>query len=1027
MERRRRTQALVLLLCLLLAILIGVGAQLVETSPGQGILLRFANQTDPTRNILYNWNVSVPMCDFWGVTCTTPANGTAADSYVTEIVFQPPGQDGARGVLNIQLSDTAEFAGIPTLQQIVTREHLVDGILPPEYSVLTDLTAIEFSGSTTTISGSLPSEWSTLSQLQSIILVRLNDNIGSGHAHVTGTLPTSWSVMSALQTLNVDSSALSGPLPSEWSAIRSMLNIRLASTTNCKLEVAKETVDALPPGCLSGTLPKEWTTMRSLQSFRVQNSSITGSLPPQWSEFAAIRTLEVSGSALTGSLPSSWTSWNYPQLVLQVRNNNLTGPVPDNWMGSDGLKAQFTSLDVSLNTDMCQGQYTAVQIQDGLCHVSNIECFQSSETGYAGQGSQCPDSEGGGSDLLIIGGSVIAVFIFLLVFCLCFLQFLHRKRQKRPMLPFGATTVSETHRQYESFRLANTAEKPRAEDALNPDLWDTQFLNQFDNPALQATQAAAAAQAAAKNKSPFAATDLQNARDVGSYWPAEANDVVFTKRTPEQIAEGEEERKREAARKRREKVLATTHEATMSHFGVVMLDVADYYGREAIQHQREIDNPKMATWSGGFPSLEPRNTMAPAASIIRQKSINPLPALWRLESFDEVRDIVDLNVDFKTEVQPFIEERIGGGAFGDVYKGTFRGQPTAIKLFSRYYQGDQEEIYNSFVSEVKLMSKFQNSERIVKILGASLQQPYVCILLEYVPGPSLASRIYDEGHSPLTYREILSLGHDIATALAYLHPTVVHRDLKPDNVLIDSSGHAKLIDFGISRGKDPFKSYIMTQTGGTPVYMAPEQFNSARFDEKADVYALGCILYEMYTRSPPWKGYSHFCQIILAVALNQERPPLPDDCPDNLRRLINKCWRQEPGTRPSCAEIVRLLEIMLSDDREVRRESNQAASSLNAVASSSTVGARAPSSTQSEVDVPRPKGSYIPHMLSAATAPAPLTADALASSSKGTEGEAVEAASQGAEEGAAAVDEAAALAVSDEGPLAPAPSAASLV
>ena len=79
------------------------------------------------------------------------------------------------------------------------------------------------------------------------------------------------------------------------------------------------------------------------------------------------------------------------------------------------------------------------------------------------------------------------------------------------------------------------------------------------------------------------------------------------------------------------------------------------------------------------------------------------------------------------------------------------------------------------------------------------------------------------------------IGHDIAEALAYLHPTVIHRDLKPQNVLIDKIGCAKIADFGISKFKDPHKSYLsVTQTGGTPNYMAPELFNGTRVDERSE-------------------------------------------------------------------------------------------------------------------------------------------------------------------------------------------------
>lgn len=109
----------------------------------------------------------------------------------------------------------------------------------------------------------------------------------------------------------------------------------------------------------------------------------------------------------------------------------------------------------------------------------------------------------------------------------------------------------------------------------------------------------------------------------------------------------------------------------------------------------------------------------------------------------------------------------------------------------------------------------------------------VCLIMELAKGGNLHQRINDNTNGPLSHIQILQLAHDVAQGLAYLHPLVIHRDLKPSNILLDEKGHAKIADFGISRVKDPSKTCLtVTNNNGTPMYMAPEQFNGTRVDEK---------------------------------------------------------------------------------------------------------------------------------------------------------------------------------------------------
>ncbi|KAL3141527.1 hypothetical protein ABBQ32_004776 [Trebouxia sp. C0010 RCD-2024] len=334
------------------------------------------------------------------------------------------------------------------------------------------------------------------------------------------------------------------------------------------------------------------------------------------------------------------------------------------------------------------------------------------------------------------------------------------------------------------------------------------------------------------------------------------------------------------------------------------------------------------TWNGrlqNWPSMEAipaalhrqRNLHKPSLRRANSAELPPLRTLPPPITLNSLPSDIDLNVDYQTEVAPFLGVCLGSGGFGSVYAARWRGKDVAVKRLSPSIGQDSEQ-YRALVREVELSCKF-NSERLVRVYGACLKdKANVCLIMELAKGGNLHQRINDNTNGPLSHIQILQLAHDVAQGLAYLHPLVIHRDLKPSNILLDEKGHAKIADFGISRVKDPSKTCLtVTNNNGTPMYMAPEQFNGTRVDEKVDVYSLGCIINECMTRRQPWQGVSSnggFFQIIVKVAIQGERPRMAADCPDGLKRLIQKCWHQDPHQRPSCAEIVKLTDIMMPED-----------------------------------------------------------------------------------------------------------------
>jgi len=162
----------------------------------------------------------------------------------------------------------------------------------------------------------------------------------------------------------------------------------------------------------------------------------------------------------------------------------------------------------------------------------------------------------------------------------------------------------------------------------------------------------------------------------------------------------------------------------------------------------------------------------------------------------------------------------------------------------------------------------------------------------------------------------IKLAKDMASGLAWLHlskPPILHRDIKPTNILVDSSMNAKLCDFGLSCIK---KKKVIQDEGeapGSPLWMSPEVLLGGKLNEKADVYAYAIVIWELFTAQDPFSQYNELDPFINAICHRGERPPIPDDMNELLKDLITKSWDTNPEVRPQCQEIAsRLDDVLLS-------------------------------------------------------------------------------------------------------------------
>jgi len=267
---------------------------------------------------------------------------------------------------------------------------------------------------------------------------------------------------------------------------------------------------------------------------------------------------------------------------------------------------------------------------------------------------------------------------------------------------------------------------------------------------------------------------------------------------------------------------------------------------------------------------------------------------------------------------------IGRGSMGDVYRArdAANARDVAIKILPDHLSWSRDAVAR-FEREARLLASLRH-RNIAALHGVVTAGDRQGLVLELVEGQSLHDVI---GGHPMPLERGVALAVQIAEALACAHAkNIVHRDLKPGNIRITSDGIVKVLDFGLAkvwRGHEPGVDLsristtlsFATRDGvvlGTPAYMSPEQARGQTVDKRTDLWAFGCILFEMLAGLRPFAGRDPVETVQLILERDPDWDALPDTTPGTIVRLIQRCLKRDPAKRIS--DIARVQKNLVAGE-----------------------------------------------------------------------------------------------------------------
>jgi len=354
-----------------------------------------------------------------------------------------------------------------------------------------------------------------------------------------------------------------------------------------------------------------------------------------------------------------------------------------------------------------------------------------------------------------------------------------------------------------------------------------------------------------------------------------------------------------AGQKSRDKRAATIGIATQAVLDstkrVKSLDVDDSTSRKKRANSARVNKEECETENLKEIKEILNPTLIKSEEELRKHS-SEVRAIW--EQGNNERWWID-SEEFKISKKEF-----ASGACGKVYSAKWRSMYVAIKTI----KVRNKKAIHALQKEVLIWSSIRHPN-CVSFLGASLNKTHgIMIAMEYMKGGDLQNLLDAQGK--LGYARAYRIAMDMARGLCFLHmckPLILHRDLKPPNVLFDENGVAKIADFGLSKTMHPdLRTYRMTSKTGTVRYMAPEVLLGKKYTCSVDVYSFGMIMSYMFSGQKPFYGYTVKSRTMEAKEGKEE--VLPYNLAPLEKDMITKCVQHDPEKRIKIDELFKLLK-----------------------------------------------------------------------------------------------------------------------